>query len=77
MITCSGGCHVVDAVVAGVSFVERNWPRHPFFEDARIARAGHSGRTPYGQSLGRAPPASFAAWRELMEPWLRGTMPSP
>jgi hypothetical protein len=51
--------------------------RHHFYEDARIAWAVHSGITPYGQQLGRAPPGSFAAWKELLEPWLRGTMPCP
>jgi hypothetical protein len=51
--------------------------RRHFFEDARIAWAVNSGIAPLNRHLGKAPPGSFAAWKELLEPWLWGMMPCP
>jgi hypothetical protein len=51
--------------------------RHHFYEDARIAWAVQSGVAPFNRHLGKAPPGSFAAWKEVLEPWIWGTMPCP
>jgi len=69
-------------VVPTCARVRENLPteakaRHHFFEDARIAWAVSNGHAPNNRSLGRAPPKSFAAWKELLEPWLQGAMPCP
>jgi len=71
----------MDAILI-CSRVKTNLPsvekaRHHFYEDARIAWAVHSGVAPFNRHLGKAPPGSFAAWREVLEPWLWGTMPCP